>query len=76
LSSAKTGLGSIMVVAGEEKSPGLRITWTGTVAGWNRGRLKVTVKPASGAGTETVQGVLQPGPSEVVASAPGGVDSS
>ena len=65
-----------MVVAGEEKSPGLRITWTGTVAGWNRGRLKVTVKPASDAGTETVQGVLQPGPSEVVASAPGGVDSS
>jgi len=30
-SSANTGLGSMMVVAGEAKSPGLRITWTGTV---------------------------------------------
>ena len=35
--------------------------------------VKVTVKPASGAGTATEQGVLQPGPSEVVASAPGGI---
>ena len=31
--SANTGLGSIMVVGGEVKSPGLRITWTGTVTG-------------------------------------------
>jgi hypothetical protein len=76
LSSANTGLGSTVVEAGVEKSPGLRITCTVTVAGWNRGRLKVTEKPLSGAGTETWQGVLQPGPSEVTASAPGGTDSS
>jgi hypothetical protein len=69
LSSANTGLGSIMVEAGEPKSPGFRITWTGTVTGRNLGI-------ASGAGTATEQGVLQPGPSEVVASAPGGTDSS
>ena len=74
-SSANTGLGSMMVVAGEVESPGLRITWTGTVTGWNLGIAKVTVK-ASGAGTETEQGVLQPGPTEVVASAPDGTDSS
>ena len=66
----------MMVVAGEVKSPGLRITWTGTVTGWNLGIAKVTVKPASGAGTATEQGVLQPGPTEVVASAPGGTNSS
>jgi len=76
LSSANTGLGSMMVVAGVVKSPGFRITCTGTVTGWNLGSAKVTAKPASGAGTVTAQGVLQPGPSEVVASAPGGVDSS
>jgi hypothetical protein len=76
LSSANTGLGSIMVEAGEPKSPGFRITWTGTVTGRNLGIAKVTAKPASGAGTATEQGVLQPGPSEVVASAPGGTDSS
>jgi hypothetical protein len=76
LSSANTGLGSTVVEAGVEKSPGLRITCTVTVAGWNLGRLKVTEKPLSGAGTETWQGVLQPGPSEVTASAPGGADSS
>jgi hypothetical protein len=46
------------------------------VTGWNLGNAKETAKPASGAGTLTEQGVLQPGPSEVVASAPGGVDSS
>jgi hypothetical protein len=34
-SSAKTGLGSVMVDAGVAKSPGLRITWTGIVADWN-----------------------------------------
>ena len=76
LSSANTGLGSMMVVAGEVESPGFRITWTGTVTGWNLGIAKVTEKPASGAGTLTEQGVLQAGPSEVVASAPGGADSS
>ena len=76
LSSANTGLGSMMVVAGEAKSPGLRITWTGTVTGWNLGLAKVTEKPVSGAGTSIEQGVLQAGPSEVVASAPGGADSS
>jgi len=32
--------------------------------------------PFSGAGTETVHGVLQPGPSEVRASAPCGIESS
>jgi len=34
-SSTTTGLGSITVVAGEVKSPGLRMTCTGTVADWN-----------------------------------------
>jgi hypothetical protein len=75
-SSANTGLGSMTVVGGEVESPGLRITWTGTVTGWKLGIAKVTEKPASGAGTSIAQGVLQAGPSEVVASAPGGVDSS
>jgi hypothetical protein len=50
----------------------LRITWTGTVTGWNLGPVKVTEKRASGAGTSTEQEVLQAGPSEVVVSAPGG----
>jgi hypothetical protein len=75
-SSANTGLGSMMVVAGLVASPGLRITCTGTVTGWNLGLTKVTEKPASGAAISTEQGVLQAGPSEVVASAPGGTDSS
>ena len=75
-SSATTGLGSTVVDAGVEKSPGLRITWTGTVTGWNFGIAKVTVKPVSGAATAIEQGVLQPGPTEVVASAPDGTDSS
>jgi hypothetical protein len=35
-SSPTTGLGSIDVDAGVEKSPGIVITWTGTVSGWNR----------------------------------------
>ena len=35
--SANTGLGSMMVAGGEAKSPGLGITWTGTVTGWNLG---------------------------------------
>jgi hypothetical protein len=75
-SSANTGLGSMTVVAGLAESPGLRITCTGIVTGWNLGLAKVTEKPASGAGISTEQGVLQAGPSEVVASAPGGADSS
>ena len=75
-SSANTGLGSMTVVAGLVKSPGSRITCTGTVTGWNLGNANVTAKPASGAGTVIEQGVLQPGPSDVVASAPGGTDSS
>jgi hypothetical protein len=74
--SATTGSGSSVVDAGAEKSPGLRTTCTGTVSGWNFGRVKVTENPLSGAGTETEQGVLQPGPNEVTASAPGGTDSS
>ena len=61
--------------AGVVKSPAFLITFTGTFAGWYFGSAKATVKGASGAGTETEQGVLQPGPSEVVASAPGGLDS-
>jgi len=52
------------------------MTFTGTLAGWYFGSAKATVKGASGAGTETEQGVLQPAPIEVVASAPGGLDSS
>ena len=52
------------------------MTCTGTVAGWNFGMAKVTEKPVSGAATETEHGVLQPGPIEVAASAPGGTDSS
>jgi hypothetical protein len=50
--------------------------FTGMLAGWYLGSAKATVNGASGAGTETEQGVLQPGPSEVLASAPGGLDSS
>jgi hypothetical protein len=65
-----------VVVAGEVKSPGVRVTVTGTVAGWNLGILKVTEKLVSGVGIETEQGVLQPGPSEVTASAPCGCESS
>jgi hypothetical protein len=34
-SSPTTGLGSIDVEAGVEKSPGILITCTGTVSGWN-----------------------------------------
>src|SRR4051812_26201874 len=68
-----TGLGSIDVEAGLEKSPAMLTTCTGTVSGWNLGRVKVTVKFS--AGTETEQGVLQPGPSEVTASAPDGIES-
>jgi ABC-type glycerol-3-phosphate transport system substrate-binding protein len=48
LSSANTGLGSTMVVAAVPKSPGLRITWTGTVTGWNLGIAKVTEKLKDG----------------------------
>ncbi|GAC1334621.1 MAG: hypothetical protein NVS2B1_01180 [Bradyrhizobium sp.] len=36
----------------------------------------MTEKPASGAATATEQGVLQLGPTEVTASAPGGTESS
>ncbi len=65
-----------MVVAGLVKSPGVRVTVTGTLAGWNFGMLKVTEKLVSGAGIVTEQGVLQPGPIEVTASAPCGAESS
>jgi hypothetical protein len=54
----------------------MRTTVTGTVTGWNLFIVKVTVKPPSGAATATEQGVLQPGPTDVTASAPGGIDSS
>ena len=74
--SATTGLGSTVMVSALNMSPGLRITRTGTVTGANLGMLKVTLNPASGAVTETEQGVLQPGPIEVRASAPDGTDSS
>jgi hypothetical protein len=66
----------VVTVAGVVKSPGVLMIFTGTVAGWCFGSANETVNGASGAGTETEQGVLQPGPSEVVASAPGGLDSS
>ena len=75
-SSATTGLGSTVTMSGLVKSPGVRITRTGTVTGWNLGIAKVTVKPASGEATAIEQGVLQPGPTEVVASAPDGTESS
>ena len=76
LSSATTGLGSTVMVSGLVKSPGVRITLTGTVTGWNFGIANVTVNPASGEATAIEHGVLQPGPTEVVASAPEGTDSS
>ncbi len=52
------------------------MTCTGMVAGWNLFSVYVTEKPLSGADTSTEQGVLQPGPSDVRASAPCGTDSS
>ena len=55
------------------KSPGLLMTCTGTVGGWNLSRVKVTVKPAP-RGDGDRQGVRQPGPAEVVASAPDGIE--
>ena len=59
------------------QSPGVRITCAGTVAGWNLSIVKVTVKSDPSGGVKlTAQGVLQPGPMEVRASAPGGVDTS
>jgi hypothetical protein len=75
-SSATTGFGSVTTGGAELKAPVLRITCTCTVCGRNLSSVKVTEKPLSGAGTATEQGVLQPGPSEVTASAPGGLDSS
>ena len=33
-SSANTGLGSMVTVAGVVKSPGILVAWTGTVTGW------------------------------------------
>jgi hypothetical protein len=74
--SATTGFGSMRVDAGVVKSPGILVTVTGTVAGWNLFMVKVTENPPSGTGTATEQGVLQPGPTEVRASAPWGVESS
>lgn len=73
--SPTTGFGSIVVVAGVVKSPGVRTTCTGTVSGSNLGSEYVTEK-LSVAGTATEHGVLQPGPTDVRASAPGGTDSS
>lgn len=59
-SSANTGFGSVVTVADVVRSPGVLITLTGTLAGWYFGAAKATVNGASGAGTETEQGVLQP----------------
>ena len=73
--SATIGLGSTTVRAGLEKSPGMRVTVTGTVTGCDLGAENVTVKAFS-ASTSREQGVLQPGPTEVTASAPGGTESS
>jgi hypothetical protein len=47
---------------------------TGTVTGWNRSSVYVTVSGATG--TETEQGVRHEGPADVRASAPCGDDSS
>jgi hypothetical protein len=75
-SVATTGLGSILDVPGVMKPAGLPVTATGTVTGRKPSRVYVTAKLPSGSGALTEQGVLQPGPKEVRASAPGGVDSS
>jgi hypothetical protein len=64
----------VVTEAGVVRSPGFLMMFTGTLAGWYLGSAKATVNGASGAGTETEQGVLQPGPSEVEASAPGGLE--
>jgi hypothetical protein len=70
-----TGLGSMVVEAGVVKSPGFRVTVTGMVMGTYLLRVKATLKlPSVVTGTE--QGVLQLGPREVRASAPGGIESS
>lgn len=74
-SCATTGLGSIRVVPTARKPAGLPLTRTGTVTGLKSFRVKLTEKSVSGTGTLTEQGVLQPDPIEVRASAPGGVDS-
>ena len=74
LSSLTTGFGSMLVDAGVEKSPGTLTTCTWTVAGRNLSLVKVTENPASAAATATEQGVVQPGPSEVLASAPDGTE--
>ena len=73
--SATIGFGSTIVRAGLVKSPGTRVTVTGTVTGCDFGAENVTVKAFS-AGTSSEQGVLQPGPIDVTASAPGGIESS
>src|ERR1700734_2878718 len=75
-SVATTGLGSILDVPGIMKPAGLPVTATGTLTGRKPSRVYVTAKLPSGRGALTEQGVLQPGPKEVRASAPGGVDSS
>jgi len=75
-SSATTGLGSTRAEPALNIEPELTVACTGTVAVWNLFMMKVTEKPFSGGCSSTEQGVLQPGPMEVRASAPGGVDSS
>ena len=53
------------------------MTWTGTCRRLELVQGVADREPtASGTGTVTEQGVLQPGPIEVRASAPGGFDSS
>jgi len=52
------------------------MTCTGMVIGWKLFSVYVTAKPESGACTATEQGVLQLGPTEVTALAPGGTESS
>jgi hypothetical protein len=69
-------LGSKVVVAGEVKSPGTWVTCTGTVRGWYFGSVNYTEKLSALSGTEIEQGVLQLDPSELVASAPGGTEST
>ena len=75
-SSANTGLGSMTVVAGRGRVAGIA-----DHLHRNRDRLELGASEGDGeagvgCGYSTEQGVLQAGPSEVVASAPGGADSS
>jgi hypothetical protein len=74
----KTGFGTRRGAAGSAKpevcGSGAATARTGTVCGWNPGRVKVTVNSLTVTATE--QGVRQVCPAEVLASAPAGSDSN